>query len=598
VKAVDFAKLLPHPPRRRGATGWWDGRCPAHDDQRDSLSFRDGDRGIIVTCHAGCAVNAIAAKLGHDVRDLFYSSNGQAPRASRQKIVTAYDYTDERGAVLYQVARYEPKDFRQRRPDGHGGWLWNMDGVRRVPYRLQELAEQTRVFVPEGEKDCDALWTLGIAATRNEGGAGKWREEHTAALVAAGVSEVVILPDNDEPGEQHAQNVAAACQAAGLRAKIVRLDDLPPKGDVSDWLAAHTAAELTALADAAPMMSVVALPPADGPVLVSLAAVEHESVEWLWPGRIARGKLALIIGEPGEGKSYVTHDVAARTTLGAAWPDGGIASAGPVIILASEDGIADTIRPRVDRQGGNANLISILRAVRTSGHETPFNLESDLAALESALATTRAVLLIADPVSAYLGSKDSYKDSEIRGILSPLAALAERYRVAIVGVLHLTKNAQRRLLLRAQGSAAFVAQARTVLAVGQDPDTPSRQLLVPIKNNLGQTPAALAFRIGDDGLVWDSAPVAGQADHLLAVDEPANRTDRRERDTAIAFLKDILANGEVASKQIETDARANGISQRTLWRAKAELGILAERGRAQDGKPGAWFWMLPVEPRR
>src|SRR5262249_10557607 len=120
---------------------------------------------------------------------------------------------------------------------------------------LHELAEERRVFAPEGEKDVDTLWSVGLAATCNEGGAGKWRQEHTAALVAAGVSELVVLPDADEPGEAHARSVAWSCLAAGLRVKLIRLPGLPSKGDVSDWLAAgHTAAE-EMLTDAAPTLT-------------------------------------------------------------------------------------------------------------------------------------------------------------------------------------------------------------------------------------------------------------------------------------------------------------------------------------------------------
>jgi RecA-family ATPase len=329
----------------------------------------------------------------------------------------------------------------------------------------------------------------------------------------------------------------------------------------------------------------------DGPVLVRLADVGAESVEWIWPSRIARGKLALLIGEAGEGKSYVTHDLSARLTRAMAWPDGGRAPVGVVVILAHEDGIADTVRPRVDRQGGDAGRVYLLRGVRVEGHERAFSFERDLVALEQALVQTRAIALVVDPISAYLGSRDSYKDSEIRGILAPLAELAERHRVAVIAILHLTKAAQRKVLLRAQGSVAFVAQARTVLAVAEDREMPGRRLLVSVKNNLGPMAPALAFRISEAGLAWDEGTVTGTAEKLLAVDEATTRSDQRERDEAVTFLRDLLGAGAMQSRQIMADAKANGISQRTLWRAKSELGIIAERAK---GQTGAWYWMLPA----
>jgi hypothetical protein len=118
VTAQEFAALLTGRARRRGATGWWDSQCPAHDDQRASLSFRNGDRGLIVRCHAGCAIAAIAAAIHLGVSDLFYANGNGGAR----HIVATYEYPDAAGALLYQAVRYEPKDFRCRRPDGAGGW--------------------------------------------------------------------------------------------------------------------------------------------------------------------------------------------------------------------------------------------------------------------------------------------------------------------------------------------------------------------------------------------------------------------------------------------------------------------------------------------
>lgn len=336
-----------------------------------------------------------------------------------------------------------------------------------------------------------------------------------------------------------------------------------------------------------------AAPEVDGPVLVCLDDVRAEDVEWTWRDRIARGKLTLAVGEPGSGKTYVTLDGVARTTIGAAWPDGGRAPAGAALLLTSEDGLADTVRPIIDRQGGNAARVHVLQAVRVEGQECPFTLERDLPALEAAIMKTHAVLVVISPLSAYLGKKDSYKDAEIRGLLTPLAALAERLHVAVIGIMHLTKAQTRRLLLRAQGSIAFVAQARTVLVVGELPDSPGRRVLASIKNNLGPEPPPLAFRIGDAGLTWEDAPLTGTADALLAGDAMLSRSDQRERDQASSFLRDMLADGPMASKVLEMDARSNGIATRTLWRAKQDLGVIAERAR---GQTGAWYWMLPRQP--
>ena len=161
----------------------------------------------------------------------------QPRQTDRRRIVATYDYSDEAGALLFQVCRFEPKDFRQRRPDGRGGWTWKLGDCRRVLYRLPELVAADPVhpvFIVEGEKDADQLVDLGLVATTNPGGAGKWNGAYADALAGR---RVVILPDNDDTGQRHADTVLASLRGAGIAAAILALDGLPRKGDVSDWLA-------------------------------------------------------------------------------------------------------------------------------------------------------------------------------------------------------------------------------------------------------------------------------------------------------------------------------------------------------------------------
>jgi len=163
-----------------------------------------------------------------------------------------YDYRDESEQLLYQVVRYKPKDFRQRRPDGKDGWIWNLDGVRRVPYRLPELLQssmQDFVFIAEGEKDCDRLYEIGFIATTNPMGAGKWSDEFNKYFESR---LVVIIPDNDSAGKQHTEQIANSLYGIAAEIRIVELPELPDKGDISDWLnTGHDKAELTQLIDQA-----------------------------------------------------------------------------------------------------------------------------------------------------------------------------------------------------------------------------------------------------------------------------------------------------------------------------------------------------------
>ena len=234
----------------------WEGLCPAHDDTDPSLSITAENGKVLLCCHAGCLTEDVVAALGLSMADLFDEERPRRESGQGREIVATYDYTDEAGRLLFQTVRYRPKDFKQRRPDpgAEDDWTWNLKGVRRVLYHLPKVLEAAargqRVYVVEGEKDVAALEELGVTATTNAGGAGKWRKGDGEALRGA---HVVILPDNDAAGLKHAEKVAHSVQGQAASVKAVALPGLPEKGDVSDWLAAgHTREELEALVEAAP----------------------------------------------------------------------------------------------------------------------------------------------------------------------------------------------------------------------------------------------------------------------------------------------------------------------------------------------------------
>lgn len=321
------------------------GKCPAHEDQRASLSFRDGDKGVIVKCHAGCTIDAVTAALGFKPSALF-ASNGHllAAHPAQRRAIAHYPYNDETGILLYEVVRFEPKGFSQRQPDGKGGWTWSLNNppVRRVLYRLPQLKGQTEAYYVEGERDADSLASMGIAATTSPGGAGKWNDEWTAQLQAAGVKWVVILPDNDAPGEAHAIQVATACQAAGLKVKIVRLEGLPEKGDVSDWLdVGHTADELRGIVKAWPLEGAM---PRSGVISFADAvfsevnaletagpefiATPFQGLNWLLCGGLVPGELYYLAAKGGEGKSALSLELARH-----------VAQTSGVLIISQEMGV-------------------------------------------------------------------------------------------------------------------------------------------------------------------------------------------------------------------------------------------------------------------
>ena len=286
-------------------------QCPAHDDGNPSLSItRETDR-VLVKCQAGCDTGEVLAALDLTPADLFDQPRDKDP--SRRQIVATYDYTDDHEALLFQVVRFEPKDFRQRKPDGAGGWIWKLGDTPRVLYRLPQVLAAAKagqsVYVVEGERDVQAIEKAGAVATCNPGGAGKWKAHHTAALTGA---QVVVVADRDDPGRAHARDVLTSLRKAGISARKFE----PATGkDTAD----HLAAGLT-LADLAPVTADTdepapdALPSNDLEAvrarfprldLAALLSAQRPPREWVIPGLIPAGAAVALIAPAGTGKSLL-----------------------------------------------------------------------------------------------------------------------------------------------------------------------------------------------------------------------------------------------------------------------------------------------------
>ena len=214
----------------------WMACCPAHNDINPSLSIKEDNGKILFHCFANCSYFQIVHALGFNEHEQ-KSSNNKTSKTS-QKIVAEYDYFDEAGEMVYQAVRLEPKNFRVRRPDGNGGWVWNLNGIEKVPYHLPELLQAREnnqpVIICEGEKDADNIMgKLGLAATTTISGSNSWNNDYTEYFDGL---NVIILPDNDSAGLNYAHNIAMSLWGIANSVKLVKLPDLPEKGDVSDWI--------------------------------------------------------------------------------------------------------------------------------------------------------------------------------------------------------------------------------------------------------------------------------------------------------------------------------------------------------------------------
>ena len=329
--------------------------------------------------------------------------------------------------------------------------------------------------------------------------------------------------------------------------------------------------------------------------LTCMNNVEPRLIDWLWQFWIAQGRITVLVGMPGAGKSYLTCCMAAKISTGRDWPDGSPCDPGSVIFITSEDDPHDTIRPRLDALGADPNRIHLLSGVirieRGETSEMVFTL-ADIGLLEEHLQEHQdCKLIVIDPIGSYLGGGvDAYRDNDVRAALSPVANLAEKYGVAVLVVMHRRKSTSSFADDTAMGSRAFTAVARSVIHLCSDADDPERRLLLPGKSNLATKPKGLAFAISGDPatLHWEDAPIEMTADDALAREHAKDG----KRDDAADFLRDLLADGEMPAKEVLAAGRDKGFGQKAMSSALARLG--GTKKRDGFGPGGCWRWSLPA----
>lgn len=393
------------------------------------------------------------------------------------------------------------------------------------------------------------------------------------------------VPYIDEKSLIAAAGDVLDCRAAGRPARITW--DLPP--EVKATIERLFNGNGGRAAESDPDQQQAEHPAAESLAITRLSEIEAQEIAWLWPSRFPLRKPSLLVGDPGLGKSMITLDMAARVTRELPWPDGsGAAPRGSVILLSAEDDAADTIRPRLEAAGADCSRVYIIEAVRrVKGGTRSFCLTEDLALLAAEIERLGDVLLVVvDPISAYLGDVDTHVNAAVRGILAPLAELAGKYGPCVLAVSHLNKSGGGAAVYRVTGSLAFTAAARAVWAVAKDQHSQDgRRIMIPVKCNLAADQEGLAYTIrpGTVPVVEWGGAVTVDATEALTTDPTEERNALGE---AMEWLQKTLKEGQVAATQIRADARANGIAERTLWRAKKKIGAMAE-------KIGTcWFWKL------
>lgn len=640
----------------RGENEWqWSACCPAHPDTSPSLRIGAGDDGRpVVNCLAGCDYLEVrAALLGRGVSKSLLRPAGKVKTASAAKPVREakpakplphesglgnwHDrlmkdpglkgkrgyLRDSRGLRPSTLMRFgighhykrftlpirnEAGDLvNVRRYDEHAvghNKMINSSGhgtSRLYPLEVLEDADASEpILLVEGEWDALLAVQHGLIAVTGTGGAGTPPKDLSPLVDRS----VYVVYDCDKAGRDGARKAAEALLPVAKEVFVVDLG-LPDGHDLTDWFVTHgrnDEALRTLLADARPFAGeVTSATESDAPLYVTLADLERRPLNWVWAGRIPAGKLTMLEGDPGLGKSMLWAKVVAHLTTGEPLPgDGEVRDPSHVLVICAEDDLNDTIVPRLAAAEADLTRVHSLALHRDDkGHLIPLSIPEDLPRLRQTIEQTNAALVVFDPITAYLSETiNSGNDASVRRALTPLAEIAQTSGAAVLLIRHLNKQGDLKALYRGGGSIAFIGAARSGLIVDRHPEQEGVVVLAQTKSNLARGVPALTYSVES----WDediTVPVVAwgvemdlTADELLK--KPDGRVDAPARDEAVTFLRDLLSDGPVSAREIKAHASEAGIAWRTVERAKERALVRTRRRQDEHGRILGWEWFIPT----
>lgn len=410
-------------------------------------------------------------ELGIDLAPLANGHTHQEPwpiQAAQKQIKAVYPYTTQDGEIVYEVIRFEPKDFRQRRIE-NGKTVWNLQGVTPLPYNLAELVAHPKrpIFLTEGEKDVENLKKLGLLASCNSGGAKKWQPQLNEYFRGR---KLIVVPDNDEPGRNHAKVLIEQLQDIAAEIRILELPNLPEKGDISDWIkAGGTRENLVALAKAAPLAKDWQAPvnPPRLPILTLAEIATLPPVTWLVKDLIPKQSLAMVYGEPGGGKTFTALDIALTVAHGSSW-HGMDTVRGQVFYVAGE-GV-----------GGFRKRIAAWHKHRELPEAAPFYLipkavnlldDAEIYDLVQTIEATRdpelpVAMVVFDTVARCMIGGDENAAQDMGKAVRNMDLVREAVGCAVMPIHHSGKDSNR----GARGSTALIGAVDVSVRVDRDMD--------------------------------------------------------------------------------------------------------------------------------
>ncbi len=582
--------LLPRLRGVRGSGNQYSACCPAHDDNRASLRLSETDTGkLLIMCHAGCSLDDICKALDISKSDLFPNNDEnrlQGRSSTSPTVVKQYIYNDINGLPMLKKSRTADKSFFWEYYDrATCTWQKGRNGITPPLYKWDLAKRANVVYIVEGEKDVDTLTGMGLAAVSLADGAkSKWQNTYSDFFSN---KIVVIIPDNDKPGREYADMIAEKLLGVACEIKLLDLrelwKDMPEHGDISDM--AEKFGDISAVRQLAKEL-LPYTPPESQKAFKSLAGIEARTVNWLWYPYIPRGKITLLTADPGTGKTFFSLYLAACVSNGQPFWHDELEEAEQrqpmkVVYQTAEDGYSDTIKPRLEPM--NANFDNI---VMIDEENEALTLTDEV--VETVLKELKPVLMIFDPIQAYLGSKiDMHRANEVRPVLGRIAHLAEKYDCAMLFIMHHNKNSKGQALYRALGSIDIPAIARSMLIMANSKTDKGLKMIFHEKSSLAPHGKALTFRI-EDGVPTFQGFSDKRADDVISM--PTNLAGEIKENIKKDLLELMQPEGYALIEDVETLKAAFGWSSTTLKRAKQEMGIQTVILGFEKKKT---WWLLP-----